>query len=172
MRRTTAITLLSLGHAAVDVYQGTVAALVPYFVAERAYGYATVSGLVLAMSLLSSVAQPVFGALTDRFPLPWLLPASTLLAGAGAGLSGVGGSYRLTLVFMAICGVGVAAYHPESARVARLASEGSHSAMSWFSVGGNLGFATAPLLVAAVVGAGGLRLSPLLALPALLGAAV
>jgi FSR family fosmidomycin resistance protein-like MFS transporter len=66
----------------------------------------------------------------------------------------------------------VAAYHPEVARVARLASEGSHSAMAWFSVGGNLGFATSPLLVAAVVGTGGLRLTPLLVLPALAGIAV
>ncbi|WP_027342115.1 MFS transporter [Hamadaea tsunoensis] len=172
MRRTSAIPLLSVGHASVDVYQGIVAALVPYFVAERAYGYATVSGLVLAASLLSSVAQPVFGALTDRFAMPWLLPASTLLSGAGAALSGLAGSYRLTLVFMAVCGVGVAAYHPESARVARLASDGSHRAMSWFSVGGNIGFAAAPLVVAAVVGTGGLRRTPLLLLPALLGAAV
>ncbi|WP_222269363.1 MFS transporter [Modestobacter marinus] len=172
MRRKTSITLLSLGHACVDVYQGAVAALVPYFVAERAYGYAAAAGLVLAASVLSSVAQPVFGLLTDRWAMPWLLPVSTLLGGVGIALSGLSGSYELTLVFIAISGIGVAAYHPESARVARLASEGSHSAMAWFSVGGNFGFATSPLLVAAVVGAGGLELTPLLVLPALAGVAV
>jgi FSR family fosmidomycin resistance protein-like MFS transporter len=172
VRRKTSITLLSVGHACVDVYQGAVAALVPFFVAERAYDYAAAAGLVLAASVLSSVAQPVFGALTDRWAMPWLLPVATLLGGVGIALSGLSGSYGLTLLFIAISGIGVAAYHPESARVARAASQGSHSAMAWFSVGGNLGFATSPLLVAAVVGTGGLRLTPLLVLPALAGIAV
>ncbi|GGV58682.1 MFS transporter [Streptomyces longisporoflavus] len=170
MRRNTSITLLSAGHACVDLYQGAVASLVPFFVAERAYSYAAVSGIVLAASLLSSVAQPVFGVLTDRWAMPWLLPVSTLLGGLGIALSGLSGSYALTLVFVAVSGLGVAAYHPESARVARLASRGSHSGMGWFSLGGNLGFAAAPLVVTAVVAAGGLRLTPLLVLPALVGA--
>lgn len=164
------LTLLSVGHACVDVYQGAVAALVPYFVAERAYSYAAASGVVLAASLLSSVVQPLFGVLTDRRPLPWLLPVSTLAAGAGVALAGVSGSYGATLAVVALSGVGVAAYHPEAARVARRASAGSHTAMGWFSLGGNLGFATAPPLVAAVAAAGGLRASPLLVLPALAGA--
>lgn len=161
--------MLSVGHACVDVYQGAVASLVPFFVAERAYSYAAVSGIVLAASVLSSVAQPVFGLLTDRWAMPWILPVSTVLGGLGIALSGLSGSYPLTLVFVAVSGVGVAAYHPESARVARLVSEGSHTAMGWFSVGGNLGFAAAPLMVTAVVASGGLRLSPLLVLPALAG---
>ncbi|MFI1420797.1 MFS transporter [Streptomyces sp. NPDC020731] len=169
MRRNTSITLLSVGHACVDVYQGAVASLVPFFVAERAYSYATVSGMVLAASLLSSVVQPVFGVLTDRRAMPWLLPVSTLLGGVGIALSGVSGSYGLLLLSVAVSGVGVAAYHPESARIARFAGRGSHSAMGWFSTGGNVGFALAPLMVGAVVGAGGLRLTPLLVLPALVG---
>jgi MFS transporter, FSR family, fosmidomycin resistance protein len=94
---------------------------------------------------------------------------STLLGGVGIALSGVSGSYALTLVFVAVSGVGVAAYHPESARVARLAGEGSHAAMGWFSLGGNLGFAAAPLMVAAVVATGGLGGTPLLVIPALVG---
>jgi FSR family fosmidomycin resistance protein-like MFS transporter len=163
------IILLAVGHACVDVYQGAVAALVPFFVAERDYGYAAVSGVVLAASLLSSVAQPVFGVLTDRWAMPWLLPVSTLLGGVGIALSGVSGSYGLTLAFVAVSGLGVAAYHPESARIARLASGGSHRAMSWFSLGGNVGFALAPLMVAAVAGTTGLALTPLLVVPALAG---
>lgn len=169
MAESKAITLLSIGHACVDVYQGAVAALVPYFVAERAYTYAAVSGIVLAASLLSSVAQPLFGMATDRRAMPWLLPVSTLVAGSGIALSGLGGSYVLTLLFVGIGGIGVAAYHPESARVARAAGGGSHTAMGWFSLGGNLGFALAPALVAGVVGIGGLGLTPLLVLPALVG---
>ncbi|MBY8840725.1 MFS transporter [Streptomyces sp. SP2-10] len=172
MRRKASITLLSVGHACVDVYQGAVASLIPFLVAERAYGYAAASGVVLAASLLSSVAQPLFGVLTDRRAVPWLLPASTLLAGLGIALSGTGDSYAFTLVCVAVSGAGVAAYHPESARVARLAGGGGHGAMGWFSLGGNVGFALAPLLVAAVVGTGGLRWTPLLVLPALAGAAL
>ncbi|MEQ0558514.1 MFS transporter [Amycolatopsis sp. NEAU-NG30] len=166
------IILLSACHACVDVYQGSVAALVPFFVAERAYGYAAASGIVLAASVLSSVAQPLFGVLTDRWPMPWLLPVSTALGGLGIALSGLGGSYALTLVFVALSGIGVAAYHPESARVARIAAGGSHTAMGWFSLGGNIGFAAAPLLVTAVMAAGGLRMSPLLVVPALAGSVV
>ncbi|MET9548880.1 MFS transporter [Streptomyces sp. NPDC006627] len=162
--------LLSLAHACVDVYQGAVAALVPFFVAERAYTYAAASGIVLAASLLSSVAQPLFGALTDKWAMPWLLPVSTLVGGAGVAFAGVGGSYALTLLAVAVSGIGVAAYHPEAARAARRASRGSHTAMGWFSLGGNLGFATAPVLTAAIVATGGLRASPLLVVPALAGA--
>ncbi len=170
MSRVAPIPLLSVGHACVDVYQGSVAALVPYFVAERAYGYAAASGVVLAASLLSSVAQPLFGALTDRRPVRWLLPVSTLVSGAGVALAGLWQSYSITLVAVAVSGIGVAAYHPESARVARAASGGRHSAMGWFSLGGNVGFAAAPLLVSAVVATGGLGWTPWLALPAVLGA--
>lgn len=169
MPKIKAIALLSAGHACVDVYQGSVAALVPFFAAERAYGYAAVSGIVLAASLLSSVAQPLFGALTDRWAMPWLLPSATLLGGLGIGLGGLVDSYALTLVFVALSGIGVAAYHPEAARVARIAGGGGHTAMGWFSLGGNIGFATAPVLVAAVMALGGLRMSPLLVVPALAG---
>jgi FSR family fosmidomycin resistance protein-like MFS transporter len=167
-----AIWLLALGHACVDVYQGSVAALVPFFVAERAYSYAAAAGVVLAASLLSSVVQPLFGALTDRWAVPWLLPVSTVVSGVGVALAGVTSTYALTLVVVAVSGIGVAAYHPEAARVARLAAGRSHQAMSWFSLGGNLGFATAPLLVSAVVATSGLGASPILVVPALIGAAL
>jgi MFS transporter, FSR family, fosmidomycin resistance protein len=166
------LTLMSLGHACVDVYQGAVAALVPFFVAERAYSYATASGIVLAASLLSSVVQPLFGALTDRWAMPWLLPLSALTAGSGVALSGVVGSYPLTLAAVAVSGIGVAAYHPEAARAARAVAPGGNTGMGWFSLGGNAGFALAPLLVAAVIATGGLNASPLLAAPAVAGAAL
>lgn len=170
--RSRSLTLLALSHACVDVYQGAVAALVPFFVSERAYTYAAASGIVLAASLLSSVIQPLFGAVTDRWALPWLLPVSTVVGGVGVALSGIAGSYALTLVVVAVSGIGVAAYHPEAARVARRASRGSHTGMGWFSLGGNLGFAAAPLMVSAVLTTGGLHASPLLAVPAVAGAAL
>ncbi|MGA8113411.1 MAG: MFS transporter [Actinocatenispora sp.] len=167
--RKKSIIMLSIGHACVDIYQGAVASLVPFFVAERAYDYAAASGIVLAASLLSSMVQPLFGALTDRWAMPWLLPASTVLGGLGIALSGISGSYALTLVFVALSGIGVAAYHPEAARIARIVSEGRHTPMGWFSLGGNVGFAAAPLVVAAVTAVGGLRFTPLLVVPALAG---
>ncbi|MEV3912547.1 MFS transporter [Streptomyces canus] len=163
---------MSLGHACVDVYQGAVAALVPFFVAERASSYAAASGIVLAASLLSSVVQPLFGALTDRWAMPWLLPLSALTAGSGVALSGVVGSYPLTLAAVAVSGIGVAAYHPEAARAARAVASGGNTGMGWFALGGNVGFALAPLLVAAVIATGGLNASPLLVVPAVAGAAL
>ncbi|NUR83745.1 MAG: MFS transporter, partial [Nonomuraea sp.] len=158
------------GHGGVDFYQGAVPALVPFLVAGRGYGYVAVSGIVLAATLLSSIVQPVFGLLTDRWRMPWLIPVSTLVAGAGVALAGVTESYALTWLAAALSGLGVAAYHPESARLARIASEGSHVRMSWFSLGGTLGFASAPVLVTPLLSVWGLGASPLLAVPAVLGA--
>ncbi|MEV4010295.1 MFS transporter [Nonomuraea angiospora] len=162
--------MLAAGHAAVDFYQGAVPALVPFLVAGRGYGYVAVSGIVLAATLLSSVVQPVFGVLTDKWRMPWLIPVSTLVAGTGVALGGVTDSYVLTWLAVALSGLGVAAYHPESARLARIASEGSHVRMSWFSLGGTLGFASAPVLVTPLLAGWGLGASPFLVAPAVLGA--
>ena len=163
---------MAVGHACVDVYQGSVPALVPFLVAERGLGYVAVSGITLAATLLSSVVQPVFGVLTDRRPLTWLIPVAMTTAGLGIALVGVGPSYWLSWLAAALSGLGVAAYHPEAARMARAVSGGSHVGMSWFSVGGNVGFALAPVLVTPMIAAGGLSLTPLLMIPALFGAAI
>ncbi|MFI6707277.1 MFS transporter [Nonomuraea sp. NPDC050478] len=170
--RANKVGMLAAGHAGVDVYQGAVPALVPFLVAERGYGYVAVSGVVLAATLLSSVVQPVFGALADRWRMPWLIPASMVTAGLGVALSGVTDSYALTWLAVALSGLGVAAYHPESARLARIASAGSHVRMSWFSLGGTLGFASAPVLVTPLLAVGGLGASPWLVVPGVVGALV
>ncbi|MES4902816.1 MULTISPECIES: MFS transporter [unclassified Streptomyces] len=164
--------MMAIGHATVDFYQGAVPTLVPFLVAERHYGYAAASGIVLAATLLSSIVQPLFGALTDRWTMPWLIPASSLGAGLGIALSGPGDSYALTWLAVALSGIGVAAYHPESARLARTASRGSHVAMGWYSLGGNIGFALAPVAVSPVLSAGGLGASPWLVVPAVAGVAL
>ncbi|MFE9794080.1 MFS transporter [Streptomyces goshikiensis] len=163
---------MSAGHACVDVYQGAVAALVPFLVSERAYGYAAASGIVLAASLLSSVVQPLFGVLADRRPMPWLIPLSTAAAGVGVALVGADAGYPATVAAVALSGLGVAAYHPAAARLVRTALGGGsgHSAMSWFALGGNIGFACAPLLVFAALSVPGAAGWWLLALPAALGA--
>lgn len=166
------VRLLSVGHAVDDLYQGAVPALIPFFVASRHWDYAAASGITVAATVLSSVVQPVFGVLTDRRRLPWLVPLGMSLAGAGVGLSGLGRSYLFTWLAIALSGLGVAAYHPESARLARVASRGSHVAMSWFSVGGNVGFALGPVIVAGVLGVLGVGGTLPLALPALIFAAI
>ncbi|MEO3871632.1 MFS transporter [Nonomuraea sp. B12E4] len=166
------VPMLSGGHAAVDFYQGAVPALVPFLVAGRGYGYVAVSGIVLAATLSSSIVQPVFGVLTDRWRMPWLIPLSMVVAGAGVAFGGVTDSYVLTWLAVALSGLGVAAYHPEAARLARIASAGSHVRMSWFSLGGTLGFAMAPVLVTPLLAGWGLGASPFLAVPAVLGAVV
>jgi FSR family fosmidomycin resistance protein-like MFS transporter len=163
---------MAIGHACVDVYQGAVPALVPFLVAERGLGYVAVSGITLAATLLSSVVQPVFGVLTDRRPLAWLIPLSMTTAGLGIALVGVGEAYVLAWLAAALSGLGVAAYHPEAARMARAVSGGSHVGMSWFSVGGTVGFAFAPVLVTPIMAAGGLSWTPVLVVPALAGALI
>lgn len=164
--------LMVLGHAVDDLYQGAVPALVPFLVAERHYGYLAAAGITVAATLLSSVVQPLFGVLTDRRPMPWLVPVGMTVAGAGIGLSGLAGSYALTWLAIALSGLGVAAYHPESARIARRIAGGGHVGMSWFSVGGNVGFALGPIVVTPVLQAGGLGATPYLVLPALVAGVV
>jgi FSR family fosmidomycin resistance protein-like MFS transporter len=155
----------------VDLYQGIVPVLVPFLVAERGYDYLAVSGFVLAATLLSSVVQPGFGLLTDRWSMPWLLPASMITTGAGVAALGLSSSSVFALVAIGLTGVGVAAYHPQAARTARSVTGGSHIGMSWFSLGGNLGFAIAPA-AGPLLSHAGLRASPLLLLPAVLGALI
>ncbi|WVH77384.1 MFS transporter [Lentzea sp. DG1S-22] len=163
------MSVLVAGHAVNDLYQGAVPAVVPFLVAERHYGYVAAAGITVAATLLSSVVQPLFGHLTDRRAMPWLVPVGMAVAGAGIGLSGLSESYLLTWLAIALSGLGVAAYHPEAARLARRVAQDSHVGMSWFSVGGNVGFALGPVLVTPVLAFGGLAWSPLLAVPALVG---
>ncbi|MFC4241786.1 MFS transporter [Gryllotalpicola reticulitermitis] len=164
--------LLSVGHAVDDLYQGAVPALIPFFVAARHWDYSTASGITVAATVLSALIQPAFGVITDRRRLPWLVPLGMALAGIGIALSGLSGSYAITLLAVALSGVGVAAYHPESARLARDAARGSHVAMSWFSLGGNIGFALGPLLVPLVLIPLGISGTLPLAVPAIIWALV
>jgi FSR family fosmidomycin resistance protein-like MFS transporter len=143
---------LSCGHAAADLCQGAVPALLPFFVIQRGWSYAAAGVLVLAMTVGSSVIQPLFGAVADRLEMRWLMPGGVLLAGLGIALSGVFESYALTVLFVALSGVGVAAFHPEGARFANHASGSRRgTGMSLFSVGGNVGFALGPILVTPLV---------------------
>ncbi|SDZ12192.1 MFS transporter, FSR family, fosmidomycin resistance protein [Herbiconiux ginsengi] len=134
---------------------------------EQRYDYAAVAGITLAATSLSSVAQPAFGLLSDRFASRWLILAGMAVAATGIALSGmVSGSYWLTWVVIALSGIGIAAYHPAATMAAREAGGGSNRSMSMFSVGGNVGVALAPTGVILTVGTLGLGATPLLAIPA------
>jgi FSR family fosmidomycin resistance protein-like MFS transporter len=166
------LALLAATHTVDDLYQGAVPALLPFLALERHYTYVGLTSLTLAATFLSSAVQPAFGVITDRHRLGWLIAAGLLVAGIGVGLSGLGDSYAITWLAIALSGIGVAAYHPEATRTARGVAGDSTQAMSWFSVGGNIGIALGPVIVTPVLLATGLRGTPLLALPAVVMAAV
>ena len=144
--------LLGAGHLSVDLCQGAVPALLPFLAAERGYSYAALGALVLFSTIGSSIVQPLFGLLSDRFARPGLMPAGLAMAGIGISLAGPAPTYALTALAVAVSGLGVAAFHPEGAKFAGLASrERQGRGMSLFSVGGNAGFALGPLLTTPLV---------------------
>ncbi len=162
------IALLAAAHLFDDVNQGVVPALLPFFIAERGFTIAAAGGLVLAANLASSVLQPLFGHLADRWSVPWLIPGGLFLAGLGVALAGAAPTYALVLAAAAVSGIGVAAFHPEAARQVYVHSgERRATAMSLFAVGGNLGFAIGPALITPIQLAYGLRGTLWLVLPAL-----
>jgi FSR family fosmidomycin resistance protein-like MFS transporter len=147
-----AIALLSVGHFMIDLCQGVVPALAPFLVEGRGFSKADAAGLVFAISATSSVVQPVFGQLADRLAMAWLLPVSILLSGAALALGAQAESYPAVLLAFGLSGLGVAAFHPEAARKANLASgERRTTGMSFFSIGGGIGFAVAPAVTLALV---------------------
>jgi len=132
---------------------------------ERHYSYAAAGVFALTASVASALFQPLVGAHGDRSEAHWLLPGGLVLSGLGIGAVGFATSYPLTLLAVAVCSAGVAAYHPEGARWARHASSSRVTAdMSVFSVGGGVGFALGPLVVAAALAPLGLHGTPIIAL--------
>jgi MFS transporter, FSR family, fosmidomycin resistance protein len=115
----------------------------------------------------------LFGIFSDRRPVPALMPLGVLLAGCGMALVGVAPSYPLILLCVVLSGIGVAAFHPEAARFANYVSgSGRARGMSFFSVGGNAGFALGPALTTPLILLFGLPGALFLAVPALIMAAV
>ncbi len=147
-----AMAMLSGGHLFTDVAQGAIPALLPFLIARDHLSYASASALILAATISSSVIQPLFGHLSDRRSLPWLMPTGPVLGGIGVGLVGLAPNYGLTFAAVVLSGLGVAAFHPEASRFANYVSgERRSSGMSLFSVGGNVGFAVGPILVTPLV---------------------
>jgi FSR family fosmidomycin resistance protein-like MFS transporter len=164
---------LSAGHLFTDMAQGSVPALLPFLISKDHLNYAAASALVLAATISSSVIQPLFGHLSDRRSLPWLMPLGPALGGLGIALAGLAPTYALTFAAIVVSGIGVASFHPEGSRFANYVSGAKRaSGMSLFSVGGNLGFALGPVLVTPLMLAFGLHGTVFVLIPTLLMAAV
>jgi len=149
---------LTVGHGCADLCSGALFALLPFLVVERHYSYAAAGVFALTASVAHAVFQPLIGAQGDRREAHWLLPAALVVTGLGIGAVGVTTSFPLTLAAVALCSAGVASYHPEGARWARHASSSRVTAdMGVFSVGGGVGYAVGPLVVAAVLAPLGLH---------------
>ncbi len=157
-------------HGVDDLYQGVVPALVPILVAVRHHDLARAGGIVLAATLLSSIAQPLFGMLADRRRVRGLRTTGLLLAAGGIAAVGLTDGFVTTWIAVLLSGLGVAAYHPEAARAVHATGTGEQG-MGWFTFGGLPGFAAGPPLTVFVLGGLGLGASPLLAVPALAVAA-
>ena len=168
-----AMGVLSSGHLFTDLNQGAVAALLPFLISERGLSLAAAGALVFAATVSSSLVQPLFGVFSDRTPIPALMPLGVLLAGVGMALAGVAPNYPLIFASVVVSGIGVAAFHPEAARFANYVSGARRArGMSFFSVGGNAGFALGPLVATPLVLVFGLPGTLFLALPAALMAGV
>jgi FSR family fosmidomycin resistance protein-like MFS transporter len=167
-----AMAALSSGHLATDFAGGALPALLPFLKDRFGLSYTLTAVLVLAAQLSSSLVQPLFGLWSDRRGALWLLPAGVATAGVGIALAADAPVYPLVVVCVLVSGLGIAAYHPEASKFAAYASGSKRaSGMSLFSVGGNLGYAVAPLVTTQLVLAFGLRGGWLLALPGLAVAA-
>lgn len=142
---------VSFCHFLNDLIQAMLPAIYPLLKANYALDFAQIGLITLVFQLTASLLQPVVGTYTDRNPLPY-----SLAIGMGCTLLGLlllsRAAYPLLLIAAALVGTGSSVFHPESSRIARLASGGRHGfAQSFFQVGGNLGTAAGPLLAAFIV---------------------
>jgi MFS transporter, FSR family, fosmidomycin resistance protein len=161
---------LSASHLINDMMQSLILALYPVLKGTFALSFAQIGFITLTYQLTASLFQPMIGLYTDRRPTPYSLPfgmASTL---CGLLLLAFAPNYATVLLAAAFVGLGSAVFHPESSRVARLASGGRHGfAQSMFQVGGNTGSAVGPLIAALVIAPYGQHAVAWFALIALLG---
>jgi FSR family fosmidomycin resistance protein-like MFS transporter len=122
------------------------------FKAAFALTFTQVGLMTLTLQLTASLLQPLVGLYTDRRPTPYSLVVGMAITLAGLLLLSVAATFGALLVAAGLMGVGSSIFHPESSRIARMASGGRHGfAQSFFQVGGNLGSSLGPLLAAFLV---------------------
>ncbi|GAB6406205.1 MFS transporter [Pseudomonas sp. MHK4] len=142
----------ALAHLINDLIQAVLPSIYPMLKATYGLTFTQVGLITLTFQLTASLLQPWVGYYTDRHPKPWLLPAGMVCTLIGILMLAMVGSFGAILVASALVGIGSSTFHPETSRVARLASGGRYGlAQSTFQVGGNAGSAFGPLLAAAIV---------------------
>ncbi|HEX4096554.1 MAG TPA: MFS transporter [Caulobacteraceae bacterium] len=167
--------ILAIGfcHLLNDMMQSLLPAIYPNLKISLGLTFGQVGLITLAYQLTASILQPWVGLYADRRPTPLALPGGTLFSLAGLAVLSIAHSYGLLLAGAALLGVGSSVFHPESSRVARMASGGRHGlAQSMFQVGGNAGSALGPLAAAVVVVRFGQSSLAFFALLALLSCAI
>jgi FSR family fosmidomycin resistance protein-like MFS transporter len=143
---------ISVSHLLNDTIQSLLMGIYPVLKTEFALDYSQIGLISFTFLVTASLLQPVIGAATDRRPMPFSLPIGMGSSLIGLLLLSVAPSFEMLLIAAALIGLGSAVFHPESSRVARLASGGRFGfAQSVFQVGGNVGTAIGPLLAAAIV---------------------
>jgi FSR family fosmidomycin resistance protein-like MFS transporter len=139
-------------HLLNDCVQAVLPSIYPLLKQEFALSFTQVGLITLTFQCTASLLQPWIGLVTDKRPIPFLLPIGMCVTLCGVALISVAGSFAVLLVAAGLIGVGSSTFHPEASRVARLASGGRFGfAQSLFQVGGNFGSALGPLMAAAIV---------------------
>ncbi|WP_018131438.1 MFS transporter [Effusibacillus pohliae] len=164
--------IICAAHFLQDLLTSVVPAMLPVLQQEMSLNYAQLGIVVMVANLTASFLQPGLGYMTDKKPVPWLLPLAALFAGLGLTGIAYAHSFAEVLLMVVLIGLGSATFHPEASRVAHLAA-GSRKglAQSIFQVGGNAGQAFGPLMISLLLLPFGLKGSFWLLPPALLSAA-
>jgi len=143
---------ISICHLLNDVIQSLIVALYPMIKDTLSLDFRQIGLITFTFTFTASLLQPVVGYVTDRYPTPYSLVAGMACSLLGLIIAAFASTYGLILVAVGLIGMGSSVFHPESSRVARLASGGQHGlAQSVFQVGGNFGTALGPLLAAFIV---------------------
>lgn len=143
---------ISFAHLLNDLVQGVIPAVYPLLKEQHHLNYAQIGMITLVYQVAASIFQPLVGSYTDRKPLPYSQMISMTFLIVGMFLFSKAGSYYMILLSVFIVGIGSSIFHPESSRVAFMASGGKRSlAQSIFQIGGNGGTALAPILVAFII---------------------
>jgi FSR family fosmidomycin resistance protein-like MFS transporter len=149
---------ISFCHLLNDMMQSVIPAVYPILKASYHLNFAQIGFITFALQLTASLLQPVVGIYTDSRPTPYSLAVGMGFTLIGLLLLSSAPSYAAILVAVALVGMGSSVFHPESSRVARMASGGQHGlAQSIFQVGGNFGTSLGPLLAAYIVVPAGQR---------------
>ncbi|MGH8113997.1 MAG: MFS transporter [Rhodanobacteraceae bacterium] len=143
---------VSFVHVLNDMMQSVIVAIYPLLKGSFDLTFFQIGAITLTFQLTASLLQPVVGIVTDKHPLPYSLPVGMCFTLSGLLLLSWAPTYPLLLLSVALIGCGSSVFHPESSRVARMASGGKYGlAQSVFQIGGNVGQALGPMLAAAIV---------------------